>query len=109
MISSQVTSGEERAVAPGPARASVVAGVTAAWGVALALYLGGSIPLLDTILLVLLFVVSGFALVQASMLEGMEFDRLSAYWSLIATLWPLGATAWLVGARDGGVAAIGKG
>ncbi|MDZ7781035.1 MAG: CPBP family intramembrane glutamic endopeptidase [Gemmatimonadota bacterium] len=108
MISSQVTSGDEQAVAPGPARASVVAGVAAAWGVGLALFLGGSVPLLDTILLVLLLVVMpGFALVQASMLEGMEFDRLSAYWSSIATLWVLGATAWLVGARDGGIAAIG--
>lgn len=108
MISSQDARDEPRELAPGPASASVVAGVVASSVVALALFFGGRVPLLDTILLVLLLVVMPvFALVQASMLERVSFDRLAAYWSSIATLWVLGATAWLVGARDGGIAALG--
>lgn len=67
-----------------------------------------TVDLLDGILLVLLLVLMpAFALAQASALDRVPFDRLSAYWSSIAALWVLGATSWLVGTRDGGLAAIG--
>ncbi len=67
-----------------------------------------TVDLLDGILLVLLLVLMpAFSLAQASVLDRVPFDRLSAYWSSIAALWVLGATSWLVGTRDGGIGAIG--
>jgi membrane protease YdiL (CAAX protease family) len=67
-----------------------------------------TIDLLDGILLILLLaVMPGFALAQASALERVPFERVSAYWSSIAALWVLGATSWLVGTREGGLSAIG--
>ena len=67
-----------------------------------------TVDLIDGILVVLLLVLMpAFSLAQASALDRLPFDRLSAYWSSIAALWFLGATSWLVGTRDGGLPAIG--
>lgn len=67
-----------------------------------------TVDLLDGILLVLLLVLMpAFSLAQRSTLDGVPFDRLSAYWSSIVALAVLGATCWLVGTREGGPGAIG--
>lgn len=67
-----------------------------------------TLDLIDGILIVLLLVLMpAFSLAQASALDRLPFDRLSAYWSSIAALWFLGATSWLVGTRDGGLREIG--
>lgn len=83
-------------------------GVTAFWLVTGSLYFGVGMPLVDCILLsVLLAAVPLFAIAQVPLLDGLEIERLPAYWSSIATLWILGTACWFVGTRDGGAAALG--
>lgn len=78
------------------------------WVVMLALFLGVGMPLVDSILLaVLLAAVPLLAIAQVPLAQGLEIERLPAYWSSIATLWVLGTACWLVGAREGGPAALG--
>lgn len=90
------------------ARRLMWAGMALFWVVLLALALVAGLALVDAILLaVLLAAVPTFAIAQVPLIDGVEIERLPAYWSSIATLWVLGTACWLVGARTGGPSALG--
>lgn len=90
------------------ARRLTWAGMAVFWVVLLALALVAGLALVDAILLaVLLAAVPTFAIAQVPLIDGVEIERLPAYWSSIATLWILGTACWLVGARSGGPSALG--
>ena len=109
----------ESSPAPGPppvpdasarrlARFLVWGGVALFWIVLAVLVVQVGMPLLDAILLaVLLAVVPCFSLAQVPLLDGVEIDRMPAYWSSVVTLWILGSACWFVGTRVGGPAAVG--
>lgn len=76
--------------------------------VMLGLYFGVGLPLVDAILLsLLLAAVPLLAMAQVPLVDGLEIERLPAYWSSIATLFALGAACWFAGSREGGSAALG--
>lgn len=90
------------------ARRLMWAGVALFWIVLLTLSLVAGMALVDAILLaVLLAAIPTFAIAQVPLIDGVEIERLPAYWSSIATLWILGTACWLVGARAGGPSALG--
>lgn len=83
-------------------------GVVLFWIVVAMLVVPVGMPLLDAILLaVLLAVVPCFSLAQVPLLQGVQVERMPAYWSSIVTLWILGTACWFVGTRTGGPAAVG--
>lgn len=76
--------------------------------VAIALFSVTGLPLVDAVLLsLLLAVVPLLAMAQVPLADGLEIERMPAYWSSIVTLGVLGAACWFVGSRDGGGAALG--
>lgn len=76
--------------------------------VAVALFVGPGLALVDAVLLsTLLAVVPLLALAQVPLARGLEIERLPAYWSSIVTLAVLGGACWFVGSREGGAAALG--
>ncbi|MDX1495058.1 MAG: CPBP family intramembrane glutamic endopeptidase, partial [Longimicrobiales bacterium] len=90
------------------ARALTWCAAIAFWAVVLVLFLVVGMPLVDAILLgVLLAAVPFLAMAQVPLAEGLEIERLPAYWSSIATLWILGTACWFVGTREGGAGALG--
>lgn len=90
------------------ARRLMWAGVVLFCVVLLALAAIAGMALVDAILLaVLLAAIPTFAIAQVPLIEGVEIERLPAYWSSIATLWILGTACWLVGARTEGPSALG--
>lgn len=77
-------------------------------GLALGLFSGAGLPLVDAVLLsFLLAVVPMLAMAQVPLADGLEIERMPAYWSSIVTLVVLGLACWLVGSRNGGGAALG--
>lgn len=114
-IAPESDSGSALHLQPGPgpearraARALTWCAAVAFWTVTLVLFFAVGMPLMDAILLgVLLAAVPLLAVAQLPLTEGLEIERLPAYWSSIATLWVLGTACWFVGARDGGPAALG--
>jgi membrane protease YdiL (CAAX protease family) len=90
------------------ARLVAWAGVVLFWVALAVLRIVAGVPLTDAILLaVLLVAVPVMALAQVPLAEGVEIERLPAYWSSIGVLWLVGTACWFVGTRDGGAAAIG--
>ena len=90
------------------ARSVAWVGMLLFWLVLVGLVTGGGLPVVDAILLaVLLVAVPAMSLAQVPLLEGVEIERLPAYWSSIAALWLVGTACWLVGTREHGAAALG--
>ena len=90
------------------ARALTWAAAVAFCVVALVLFSGAGLPLVDAVLLsLLLAVVPLLAIAQVPLADGLAIERMSAYWSSIVTLGVLGAACWFVGSRVGGGAALG--
>lgn len=90
------------------ARALTRASVVAFCVVALSLFFGAGLPLVDAVLLsLLLAVVPLLAIAQVPLADGLAIERMPAYWSSIVTLGVLGAACWFVGSRVGGGAALG--
>ncbi len=93
---------------PRTARFLLWTGVALFWMVQLTLALVVGMPFLDSVVIALLLaVVPLFSLAQLPMVEGVEIERIPAYWASIVTLWLLGTACWLVGTRAGGPGAVG--